>query len=114
MAARTAAGSDEFTDVNTDGEWEDVETEAQIIFDTIGDEFIGTFDGWSETEGERRIPQAHFINAEGKFFVNATWSLKEQLRKVKKGTLTRIRYVADQPIDGRDVPMKIFKVATKK
>lgn len=104
--------TDEFTDVNADGEWEDVETESQIIFDTFGDVFIGTMNGWSETENG--IPQAHFLNADGAFFTNCGWSLKDQLKKVQKGKMVRITYVSDQPIPGRDTPMKIFKVAVKK
>lgn len=116
MAPRnTTTEADGFTDVNaTEDEsgWTDVETEAQIIFDTIGDTFTGIFEGWSETANN--IPQAHFMNDEGKFFTNCGWSLKEQLKNIRKGWTVRMVYTADQPIPDRDTPMKVFKVQYKK
>lgn len=96
----------------TDDGWEDVPTESQVVFDTIGDVFIGTFTGWTETVG-KGIPQAHFTNADGSYFVNCGWSLKAQLREVKKGTLCRLEYTDSQDT-GQESPMMIFKVQTKK
>ena len=92
--------------------WEDVVTESQVVFDKDGDEFIGTFQGWSETDSG--IPQAHFVNDElGACFINCGWSLKVQLREVKKGTLTRIRRIGTQDT-GQKSPMVLFKVQTKR
>lgn len=98
--------------INDEEGWEDVDSEAQIVFDTIGDRFVGTFVGWSESES-KGIPQAHFVNDEGKFFVNCGWSLKQQLKDVAKGTLCRLIYVADQDT-GQASPMMIFKVQIKR
>jgi len=100
------------TPANENDGWEDVAQESQVIFDTIGDTFIGVFQGWTETPG-KGIPQAHFTNDEGQFFVNCGWSLKQQLREVKKGTLCRLMYVSNQDT-GQDTPMMVFRVQTKK
>jgi hypothetical protein len=108
-AKANSTTADEFTD---DAEWEDVETESQIVFDTIGDEFIGEFVGWSESES-KQIPQAHFKNAEGTYFTNCGWSLKQGLKDIKKGTVCRLLYVSTQPT-GQATPMMIFKVQTKR
>jgi galactose mutarotase-like enzyme len=96
----------------TDDGWEDVTQETQVVFHTIGDEFIGEFIGWSETPG-KGIAQAHFQNADSKFFVNCGWSLKQQLKEIKKGTLCKLRYEADQDT-GQETPMMLFKVQTKR
>ena len=98
------------TPATDDDGWEDVATETQVVFDTIGDEFIGVFQGWTETP--TGIPQAHFTNDAGQFFVNCGWSLKSQLRDVKKGTLCRLRFIDSQDT-GQPSPMMIFRVSTK-
>lgn len=94
----------------SDNEWTDVETEAQLSFNDIGEEFIGKFLGWSETK--TGIVQAHFENAEGAYFCNVGWSLKIQLKKVQVGSLVRLRYESDQDT-GEASPMKIFRVQYK-
>jgi hypothetical protein len=91
---------------NDDG-WEDVVTEGQIVFDTIGDTFTGVFVGWSETDNN--IAQAHFKNAEGEFFTNCGWSLKQQLKTVRKGSEVKITYISDQDT-GQASPMRVFRV----
>jgi hypothetical protein len=95
----------------TEEEWEDIPTESQILFQAWGDEFIGEFNGWTETSSG--IAQAHFVTPDGLYFVNVGWSLKQQLKDVKKGTLCRITYVNDQDT-GQASPMMIFKVQTRR
>jgi hypothetical protein len=93
--------------------WEEVPTESQILFPEDGDEFVGTFTGWSTTSG-KGIPQAHFKNEEmGEGFVNCGASLKQQLRDVKPGTDVRIRRTGTQDT-GQDTPMVLFKVWTRR
>ena len=99
------------TTATDDDGWEDVPAEVQVVFDTIGDVFTGRFEGWTESAG-KGIPQAHFTNDEGQFFVNCGWSLKQQLRDVKKGTLCRLTYM-DSRDTGNASPMMIFRVQTK-
>jgi hypothetical protein len=95
---------------NDDDGWTDVVTESQVVFDTIGDVFTGVFVGWSETDGG--IAQAHFKNSEGEFFTNCGWSLKQQLKTVKKGAQVRMTYTGDQDT-GQASPMRIFRVQFK-
>jgi hypothetical protein len=99
------------TPTNNDG-WEDVISESQYVFESFGDEFIGKLLGWSES-ANAGIPQAHFENATGKYFVNCGWSLKQQLKAVKVGTECRIVYVSDHDT-GKESPMMIFKVQTRR
>lgn len=109
MASTSKTDTSGFADVEDD--FTDVETETQIVFDTVGDEFIGTFVGWSETPGG--IPQAHFRNQDGTFFTNCGWDLKNKLSKCKTGRLTRIRLVDRMPIKDRETPMNVFQVGQK-
>src|SRR5271170_2208333 len=88
--------------------WQDVETESQIVFDTIGDTFTGVFMGWSETDGG--IAQAHFINAAGeKFFTNCGWSLRQQLKAVKTRSEVKMTFTDIQDT-GKAEPMRLFRV----
>lgn len=98
-------------DTATEEVWEDVPTEEKVNFTKIGDEFKGTFNGWSETASG--IPQAHYINDDGEHFVNCGASLKRQLRNAKKGETHRLTYVSDLDT-GKETPMQVFKVAVKR
>lgn len=95
-----------------DDGWEEVPTESQITLTEDGDEFVGTFVGWSTTSG-KNIPQAHFKGEFGEGFINCGASLKQQLRDVKSGTHVKIRRVGTQDT-GQDTPMVLFKVWTRK
>lgn len=96
----------------SDDEWQDVETEGQVKFDIDGDEFIGKLLGWSETDNG--IAQAHFDSPNhGKVFINVGWDLKRQLKQVKVGTMCRITRIGVQDT-GRDTPMVLFRVQTRK
>jgi hypothetical protein len=102
-----------------DDGWDEVPTESQILFPEDGDEFVGTFVGWTTTSG-KGIPQAHFKNVVsrtgeemGEGFVNCGASLKQQLRDVKTGTDVRIRRTGTQDT-GQDTPMVLFKVWTRR
>jgi hypothetical protein len=92
---------------NVDDGWQEVVTEGQVVFDTDGDEFIGQFTGWTETDNG--IPQAHFKNQSGEYFTNCGWSLKMQLKAVKKGEMVRIRRTGTQDT-GQPSPMVLFQV----
>lgn len=100
------------TTTTDDDGWEDVPTEAKVEFEKDGDELIGIFTGWTETDSG--IPQAHFDTAAyGACFVNCGWDLKRQLREVKKGTLVRIRRTGERDT-GQKSPMVLFRVQTKR
>jgi hypothetical protein len=106
MASTTRTNADD----NNDG-WVDVLTETQFTFSAFGDTFTGTFVGWSESEG-KGIAQAHFENETGQYFINCGWSLKQQLKLIKKGAECRLIYVSDLDT-GQPTPMMIFKVQTR-
>lgn len=91
--------------------FDDVETESRIVFDTIGDEFIGVYNGTTLTP--TGIPQAHFSNSDGEFFTNAGYDLNQKLQKCRTGRLTRIRLTDTLPIEGRETPMNVFQVGQK-
>lgn len=96
----------------SDDGWEDVVTESQVKLDTDGDEFIGTMQGWSETE--TGIAQAHFVSdGIGACFINCGWHLKMLLKEVRKGTLVRILRTGTQDT-GQKTPMVLYKVQTKR
>lgn len=113
MVSKTSSTADENWQDTNDSEWEDVPQESQIIFEKVGDEYIGTFQGWSETE-RNAIPQAHFVGQDGvAAFLNVGASLKQQLKSVKKGTLCRLIWESERDT-GQDTPMRVFRVQTKR
>lgn len=104
--------ADEFT-VVADGS---AEPESKVAFDTIGDEFIGTF------LGTRTIPNADGSYVQYRFkqdgtneicFINANYNLREGMQNVRAGTKVRIRYVSDVDT-GMAQPMRTFEVAVAK
>src|SRR5262245_36775584 len=71
--------------------------EIKVVFDTIGDEFIGKFLGMRTIgEGSDSYQQARFEDEEGNlYFTNANFDLRNGLKKVRVGSVVRIQYVAD-------------------
>jgi hypothetical protein len=96
-------------------EWEVAvdENPSTVIFDTIGDQFIGTFERAQMIElpdsGGEEFCQLQFRNADGFFGINAGYKLSQAFSKIDPGTMCRITYVKD--IDtGQPSPMKDFRV----
>lgn len=113
MVSKSSSNETEWQDPQSDSEWEDVPQEGQIVFEKVGDEYIGTFQGWSETE-RNAIPQAHFVGQDGvAAFLNVGASLKQQLKGIKKGTLCRLVWESERDT-GQDSPMRVFRVQTKR
>lgn len=98
-------------------QWETVaqETGDQIVFDTIGDEFIGLFTGrqTAQKDGED-FTILSFIGTDGKpYQTNAGWKLEQAFSDIPEQTVTRIKYVKD--IDtGQPSPLKDFRVDVAK
>lgn len=111
MAQRTADG---FSDVENDGEWEDVETETQIVLEKIGDSFTGIYQGMDQTLNG--IHQAHFVGIGAQngetFFHNVGWDLRKKLETCRKGSIVRFIWESEQDT-GQDSPMRVFKVQFK-
>ena len=92
-----------------DSGWNDVDEEQQMVFDTVGDVFIGKYDS-KDMAG--KIPQGHFSNDAGNYFSNLGHDLNRKLSKVPFGSLVRIELV-DRMDTGQATPMNVFKVQYK-
>lgn len=113
--------------VNDSTEWETV-TEAsptKIIFDTIGDRFIGTYQGELNIAAEMNITKDHpegeafdmylFRGVDGELYsVNKSYKLMMGLDGVDIGTLCRLTYVADIPTGRGLNPMKDITLDVKR
>lgn len=103
-----AKPSDEWTDVGS-------ETPTRVVFDTIGDEFIGTYN-------ERRTITPNesdpfdilvFTGTDGNLYSMSGFKLLQTFEDIDPGTQCRILYTKDVPIKGQVSPMKDFKVQVK-
>jgi hypothetical protein len=87
--------------------------ETKIVFDTVGDEFIGVYLGMREVDGGQNgtYKQARFSVDKDLYFVNANFSLRAGLKNVRTGTLTRVEFTSEQDT-GQESPMRVFTVQT--
>jgi hypothetical protein len=110
-----AAKNDQWTETSNgataNDEWRDVETESQIVFDTIGDVFIGQYLGM-DTTPDGKITQAHFKNADGEYFTNAGWDLRKKLANVPTKATVRMEWESELDT-GKETPMRVYKVQYK-
>jgi hypothetical protein len=115
----------------TEEEWatHTEETPDQIVFDTVGDYFIGTFTGTNEVTGENKKtgeavnftqllfrgevaggkegPSEHLGG--GPYVTNAGYQLRTAFEKIKPGTRVRITFVKTVNV-GQPSPMKDFRI----
>jgi hypothetical protein len=95
---------------------EDTEEEIKIIFDTIGDEFIGTYLGTRTlTNNDEQYVQFRFRGSDNgeTYFTNGSHSLRQGMSTVRPGQLCKITYAKD--IDtGQESPMRSFRVEVAK
>jgi hypothetical protein len=104
-----------------DDEWEEVsgESPTRILFDTVGDEFIGTYLG-TETidpgeDGDEPFDVILLRDLDGKpFQASNSYRLMTGLKKVTPGQIVRIRYIKDIPMTGPRNDMKDFTVDVKR
>jgi len=114
-------------DVSTtpDGwEFETVQEESptRVIFDTIGDQFIGQYIGDEhidlppDAEGkDQSFDLFNFRGRDGeRYAINKSYSLEQAMEKVNQGDWTRITYVKDVPTKRSLNPMKDFRVEVRK
>jgi len=101
--------------VTDEGGWKTVsETEVdenKIVFDTIGDVFIGTYLGdRTVTNADGSYRQFRFRGTDdGVYFVNANYSLQRGMENVRVGRMCRLTYIEDKDV-GQRSPLRIFKV----
>lgn len=113
--------SDAMTDQDTpqtQDEWqtvsEDEVDETKIVFDTIGDEFIGIYLGPRIIEQEdHKFTQYRFQVGEDYYFTNAGYSLMRGMSNVPKGSRVRIVFSSERDT-GQESPMRIFTVQVSK
>lgn len=94
-------------------EWQTVVQESgdQIIFDTLGDVFIGLFTGKqvANKDGEP-FTILTFTGADAKpYQTNAGWKLESAFEDIDAGEIVRITYVKDVDT-GQASPMKDFRI----
>lgn len=87
------------------------ETGDQIVFDTVGDQFIGMYTGPQKAEKDGdSFTILTWIGTDGKpYQTNAGWKLEQAFSDIPNGTITRVTRCKD--IDtGQPSPMKDFRV----
>jgi|SRR5215472_9641932 len=95
--------------------WDTViqETGDQIVFDTVGDQFVGLYTGTRQAENEgEKFTILTFMGPGGKRYqTNAGWKLESGFldADIKRGDIVRVTYVQDVDT-GRPSPMKDFRV----
>jgi hypothetical protein len=91
--------------------------ENKVLFDKINDQFIGKFLGLRKVEpsdGSAAYQQARW-EANGPdgpntvYFTNAGYSLRQGLKGVRPGSMTRVTFVSEQDT-GQESLMKIMRV----
>lgn len=96
--------------------WVNVHEEAadQLVFDTIGDEYIGMYTGSEEIAPDEDSPedtftQLRFRDDDGAKVVNAGFELKKAFSKIEPHTRVRITLVKFVDV-GQPSPMKSYRV----
>lgn len=105
-------------------EWETVAEGAplRIIFDTIGDVFIGQYIGEEHIDQEpaadgsdQSFDLFNFRGRDGeKYAINKSYALAEAMQKVNPGDWCRITYIKDVKTSRKLNDMKDFKVDVKR
>jgi|SRR5450755_1287490 hypothetical protein len=93
--------------------WQTVvqESGTQIVFDTLGDVFVGQFTGARVVlaDGEP-FTILSFMGTDGQAYqTNAGWKLKAGFEDIEPGTIVRVMYVKDVDT-GSPTPMKDFRI----
>lgn len=100
-------------------EWEEVSGESpdRIIFDTVGDQFIGTFVGFDIINAGDEPFEVILLESreDGKLYqTSASYKLAQGIRKATPGQVVRITYVKDVPMGPGRNDMKDFTVDVKR
>lgn len=112
----------QYTSPDTTGwEWDTIAEESAItvVFDTIGDEFVGQYAGEEHIDpaNGKDEPFDRYTFRDGKgvlFALNQSYKLLEAMKEVQPGQWVRITYVKDIPTGRNLQPMKDFRVQVKK
>lgn len=128
-AGKSTEGASDETDVSLvttapdDWEWATVAEESAIgvIFEEIGDVFVGQFEGREtitpekKSEDDEPFDRFVFRARDGKrYALNVSYKLDEAMKAVETGQWVRITYMADIPTGRKLNPMKDFRVDVRK
>lgn len=124
MTTEKAKQSEETPDVSTvpsDWEFETIAEESAtvIIFDTVGDQFVGQYKGIEHIDPEKEDVEAFdrflFTGRDGVIYaVPQSYKLDKAMEIVKPDQWVRITYVKDIPTGRKLNPMKDFVVEVRK
>lgn len=105
-------------------EWDVVKEAAaiKVIFDTIGDTFVGQYAGKEFVENEpsadgkdRSFWNFNFRGTDGEMYaVPESYDLIEKMEDIDEGTWTRLEYVRDVKTSRNLNPLKSFRVSIRK
>ena len=107
--------SGDLTSWSADDVWQTVQEESpsRVIFDTIGDVFVGRYTGelHIEPENDEAFDLYTYRGADGEpYAINQSYNLKQAMDKVSPGDIVRITYIKDIPTKKKQNPMKDFRV----
>lgn len=94
------------------------ESGIKVVFDTIGDTFVGRFEGIEHVEPDNGkddpFDMLTFTGRDGqKYSVNSSYKLAEMAAKVQPGTWCRLVYTKDVP-SSKGNPMKDIRVDVRR
>lgn len=89
---------------------EQTKPQSKIVFDTVGDEFTGTYKGLREIPSQEGNYIQYIFEKDGdEFFTNSNYSMREGMAKVRRGSLVRLTFT-DEMDTGQASLMKLFRV----
>lgn len=123
-AAKKAAAPDVDPNAPENWEWDIVKEAAaiKVIFDEIGDVFIGKYAGKEFVENEpsadgkdRSFWNFNFTGTDGELYaVPESYDLIEKMEDIEPGVWVRLEYVRDVKTARNLNPLKSFRVSVRK
>ena len=123
MSPVNAKKDDVTPDVSAPSEWEwetvVEESATTVIFDTVGDQFVGLYTGSEHIDPDngKDEPFDRFVfqGRDGELYaVNKSFKLETAMQDIDPGQWVRITYVKDVPTGRGLNPMKDFRVDVRK
>jgi hypothetical protein len=103
----------------TDDGWtqvsEDEVDETKIVFDTIGDVFVGRYLGSRNlSNADGAYMQLRFQGEDGThYFTNANYSLQKAFANIRVGTTCRVTFTDEKDVGQRSM-LKVYRVDTRR
>lgn len=120
-AEMPASAVESVSDYPSEWEWETVadESPSRVIFDTVGDVFVGRYVGDQHIEHEEEGEDASFDlflfrgRDEALYAVNKSYKLVEAMKNVNPDEWVRIEFVKEIPVK-KGNPLKDFRVLVRR